>query len=191
MATSFKRLWKRLQLRVWRRAEDDRDLADEVRFHLAEEERLRVEAGVPAAEARASARRDFGNVLRVTEITRSARGWTALEAFAQDLRFSARLLRRNRVFALFCVASLALGIGATGAIFSLFDAIVLRELPVREPGRLISLSFAPTGTRPNKFMTYPHFAAMRDTNQTLDGLFAWTHTPRVSLSVQGHEEHRG
>lgn len=188
MATSLKRLWKRLQLRVWRRADDDRDLADEVRFHLAEEERLRVEAGVPAAEARASARRDFGNVLRVTEITRSARGWTALEAFVQDLRFSARLLRRNRVFALFCVASLALGIGATGAIFSLFDAIVLRELPVREPGRLVSLSFAATGTRPNKFMTYPHFAAMRDTNQTLDGLFAWTSTPRVSLSVQGHED---
>jgi putative ABC transport system permease protein len=188
MATRLKRLWKRLQLCVWRRADDDRDLADEIRFHLAEEERLRIEAGVPSAEARASARRDFGNVLRVTEITRSARGWAALEAFVQDLRFSARLLRRNRVFALFCIASLALGIGATGAIFSLFDAIVLRELPVREPGRLISLSFAATGTNPNKFMTYPHFAAMRDTNQTLDGLFAWTGTPRVSLSVQGHED---
>jgi predicted permease len=188
MATGFKRLWKRLQLRVWRRAEDDRDLADEVQFHLAEEERLRVEAGMPAAEARVSSRRDFGNVARVTEITRSTRGWTALEAAVQDLRFSVRLLRRNRVFALFSIGSLALGIGATSAIFSLFDAIVLRELPVREPGRLISLSFAATGTHPNKFMPYPHFAAMRDTNQTLDGLFAWTRTPRVSLSVQGHED---
>jgi predicted permease len=188
MATSLKRLWKRLQLRVWRRAEDDRDLADEVQFHLAEEERLRVDAGVPASEARASARRDFGNVTRVTEITRSARSWTALEACVQDLRFSVRLLRRNRVFALFSIASLALGIGATSAIFSLFDAIVLRELPVREPGRLISLSFVVAGSSPNKFMPYPHFAAMRDTNQTLDGLFAWTHPSRASLSVQGHEE---
>ena len=124
MAVGDKRWWKRLQLRAWRRAEDDQDLADEVRFHLAEEERLRIEAGVAAGEARRSARRDFGNVLRVTELTRSARGGTAFEAFVQDVRFSVRLLRRNRVFALFSIVSLALGIGATSAIFSLFDAIV-------------------------------------------------------------------
>ena len=183
-----KRAWKRLQLRVWRRPEDDRDLADEVAFHLAEEERLRVEAGMPADEAHASARRDFGNVPRVIEITRSMRGLTALESVVQDLRFALRLLRRNRVFALFAIASLALGIGATTAIFSLFDAIVLRELPVREPGRLVTLSFAMSSNRPNNYMTYPHFARMRDGNQTLDGLFAWTRVARTSVGFQGREE---
>ncbi len=136
----------------------------------------------------ASARRDFGNVLRVTELTRSARGGTALEAFVQDIRFSVRLLRRNRVFALFSIASLALGIGATSAIFSLFDAIVLRELPVREPGRLISLSFAMGTGRANNYMPYPHFAHMREANQTLEGLFAWTRAPRISVGFQGREE---
>ncbi len=185
-----KRAWKRLQLRVWRRPEDDRDLADEVAFHLAEEERLRVEAGMRADEARASARRDFGNVPRVMEITRSMRGLTALESVVQDLRFALRLLRRNRVFALFAIASLALGIGATTAIFSLFDAIVLRELPVREPGRLVTLSFAMSSNRPNNSMTYPHFARMRDENQTLDGLFAWTRVPRTSVGFQGRRRRR-
>jgi predicted permease len=183
-----KRAWKRLQLRVWRRPEDDRDLADEVAFHLAEEERLRVEAGMRADDARASARRDFGNVARVIEITRSMRGLTALESVVQDLRFALRLLRRNRVFALFAIASLALGIGATTAIFSLFDAIVLRELPVREPGRLVTLSFTMASNRPNNSMPYPHFARMRDENQTLDGLFAWTRVPRTSVGFQGRED---
>lgn len=177
MRTSLKRLWTRLQLRVWRRAEDDRDLADEIRFHLAEEERLRIEAGRSVAEARRTARRDFGNVARVTEITRNMRGLTSLETFVQDLRFAVRLLRRNRVFALFGIVSLALGIGATSAIFSLFDAIVLRNLPVREPARLVSLSFAMSANRRNNDMPYPHFAQVRDTNQTLEGLFAWTRTP--------------
>ncbi len=109
------------------------------------------------------------------------RGPASLETFVQDLRFAVRLLRRNRVFALFGIASLALGIGATGAIFSLFDAIVLRELPVREPERLVTLSFAMSANRRNNNMPYPHFAQMRDTNQTLEGLFAWTRTSRISL----------
>ena len=114
MASGDNRWWKRLQLRVWRRAEDDRDLADEVRFHLAEEERLHVEAGVPAAEARASARRDFGNVLRVDGNHQKRARLDVLEPASRTSRFAVRLLRRNRGFALFCVASLALGIGATG-----------------------------------------------------------------------------
>ena len=188
MPFRLKRAWKRLQLRVWRRPQDDRDLADEIAFHLAEEERLRTDAGMSIADARASARRDFGNVQQVTEITRSMRGLTSLESFAQDLRFALRLLRRNRVFALFAVVSLALGIGATSAIFSLFDAIVLRELPVRDPGRLVKLSFAMSSNRANSYMPYPHFAAMRDSNRTLDGLFAWTRTPRASVGVNGRND---
>ncbi len=188
MPEKLTRAWKRLRLRVWRRPQDDRDLADEIAFHLAEEAKLRTDAGMSPADAGASARRDFGNVALVAEITRSMRSLTSLESFVQDLRFAVRLLRRNRVFALFAIVSLALGIGVTSAIFSLFDAIVLRELPVREPGRLVTLSFAVGSNRPNNYMTYPHFAAMRDRNQTLEGLFAWTRTPRMSVGFHGHEE---
>ena len=69
-------------------------------------------------------------------------------AIAQDLRFGFRLLRRSRAFALFSIASLALGVGATSAVFSLVNAIVLRLLPVADPDRLVVLSFRLQGRRP-------------------------------------------
>jgi predicted permease len=186
--TWWRRSAKRLQLHVWRRAEDDRDLDDEIRFHLAEEERLRIEAGARPAEAAASARRAFGNVARVKEVSRTMRTWMLLETIAQDLRFGFRTLRRNRAFALFGIGSLALGIGATTAIFSLFDAIVLRPLAVPEPHRLVTLSFAVGSGRANNFMPYPHFARMRDANRTLEGIYAWTAMQRVSLGIGGRTE---
>ncbi len=164
-------------------ARNDRDLDDEIRFHLEEETRIRTRDGMTADDAATSARRDFGNLLHVKEATRSNWTWTTLEALLQDLRFAGRVLRRHNVFTLFSIVSLALGIGATSAIFSLFNAIVLRQLPVANPERLVSLSFAMGTGRPNNFMPWPHFAAMRDSNATLDGIFAWTMTERASLTV--------
>jgi putative ABC transport system permease protein len=105
------------------------------------------------------------------------------EALIQDLRLGIRLIARNRAFAAFGVLSLALGIGATSAVFSLFEAIVLRPLPVREPERLVVLSFAMPGQSPNSNLPYPQFERMRIDGQTLDGLFAWTRIPRISVEV--------
>jgi predicted permease len=169
-------------------AQNDRDLDDEIRFHLEEEARTRVRDGMTPEDAVTSARRDFGNLLHVKEATRSVWTWTSLETVGQDLRFAGRVLRRAKLFTLFCITSLALGIGATSAIFSLFNAIVLRQLPVREPERLVSLSFAMGATRPNNYMPHPHFVALRDSNTTLDGIFAWTTTQKASLSVGGQTE---
>ena len=169
-------------------ARDDKQLDDEIRFHLEEEARIRIQEGMTPEDAATSARHDFGNLLHVKEATRSVWTWTALESVGQDLRFAARVLRRHTFFTLFCIVSLALGIGATSAIFSLFNAIVLRQLPVREPERLVSLSFAMGANRPNNYMPHPHFAALRDSNTTLDGIFAWTTTQKASLSVGGQTE---
>jgi hypothetical protein len=91
-------------------------------------------------DAAAAARRDFGNVTLVTEVTRGMWGSRVLDATRQDLRYGLRLLARHRLFAIFSIVSLALGIGGTSAVFSLFDAIVLRDLPVPAPERLITLS---------------------------------------------------
>ncbi|HEY7497443.1 MAG TPA: ABC transporter permease [Vicinamibacterales bacterium] len=178
----------RLRLGLWRRDQDDRDLDDELRFHLAEEARLRVDRGASPLDARESARRDFGNAQRVKEVTRAMRTMTSLETIAQDLRYGRRVLSRSPLFAFFAIASLALGIGATTAIFSLFNAIVLRTLPVKDPSRLVALSFVAGGSRQNNFLTYPLFERLREANTTLDGLFAWMTVPRIAARIDARTE---
>src|SRR5262245_53769100 len=104
-----------------------------------------------------------------------------------DLRFTFRQLLKNPGFTAVAVFTLALGIGATSAIFSLFDAIVLRELPAREPGRLVFLSQQMPGLGPNSYLSYPHFARVRDTATTIDGILAMT--PRqLGLEYKGQSE---
>ena len=179
---------RQLRRWFWRTDRDERDLDDEIAFDLAREAELRAERGESIEEARAGARRDFGNVALVKEVTRDMVRWRSLETFALDVRFGLRLLRRSKLFAFFTIASLALGIGATSTIFSLFNAIVLRPLPVRDPDRLVALGFAAGGSRPNNFLTYPLFDRLRSANTTLDGLFAWTVRDRIPLSIDGRTE---
>ena len=104
-------------------------------------------------------------------------GTRVLASVMQDVRLGLRLLARHRLFAIFSIVSLALGIGGTSAVFSLYDAIVLRPLPVHEPERLITLAIHSEGRPPNSFMPFPQFEAMRQGNQSLDGLFARTGQP--------------
>src|SRR5215468_8670 len=105
----------------WRRKRED-DLERELRDHIELE----------AAESgdRAAAQRALGNTTWIKEETRGMWGWNWLSNFWHDVRHGIRLVRRTPVFSIFAAASLALGIGATAAIFSLYDAIVLRTLPV-------------------------------------------------------------
>jgi len=173
-------VWKWMRRRtLW-----EEDLRDEIQFHLAEETRLRVEAGEPVEDAARHARRIFGNVALTQDRTRDTWAFRALETMWQDARFGARLLLHYRLFAAFSIAALALGIGGTTAIFTLYDAIVLRPLPVHEPDRLVTLAIA-DGTRSNTFMPYPQFEAMRQQNQSLNGLFARTGMGSVNLASRG------
>src|ERR1700693_2771238 len=90
----------------------------------------------------------FGNVTRWKEESRAMWGWTFGEQFLRDLRYALRAMRKNRAFTALAVLSLALGIGANTAIFSFMDAILLRSLPVRDPGSLALLNWrAKTTTR--------------------------------------------
>ena len=120
-----------------RRKEDE--LREELQFHLTEEAAERHADGLSEEQARWAARRDLGNVTRLQENTRSLWSWILLEQLAQDVRYGVRLLRKSPGFTFAAVTSLALGIGANTAIFSLIDAALLRSLPVREPARLIEL----------------------------------------------------
>ncbi len=128
--------WRSMIDRITRRG-NERDLDREIRAHLEMEAEEQIEGGQAPAEAPYAARRAFGNVTLIQEVTREMWGWNSAERLWQDLRYAGRTLRKNPVFAATAIATLALGIGANTAIFSLLNAVMLKSLPVRDPAQLV------------------------------------------------------
>jgi predicted permease len=128
-------------LRAWvGRSRMERDMDREMRFHLEARAADLESQGMSPAEAERRARREFGDVIRWKEAGREARGLRLVDDLAGDLRFTARTLQRSPGFTLAAVLSLALGIGSSTAIFGLFDVLLLRELPVRNPQELVHVT---------------------------------------------------
>lgn len=116
------------------------DLSLEIQAHLETKIDELVASGMTRREARAAAHRAFGNVARFEEESRAVWQWQRLESFGQDVRYAARRLRHRPAFAIPVIVVLALGIGATTAVFSAVDAALLRALPFADPERLVALT---------------------------------------------------
>lgn len=128
-----------MQFPSWRRQRQKReeDLAAEIRSHLDMAARDRIERGSPALDAERSARHELGNVALVQEVTRDTWGWTRLEQLAKDAHYGLRAMLRNPRFTIVAILTLALGIGANSAIFSMVNALIRRPYTFRDLERLV------------------------------------------------------
>jgi predicted permease len=172
-------------------------LDQEIREHIDRETQDNIARGMPPQEARYAAVRKFGNVTRVREETREVWSFPRFEELLLDIRYGLRVLRISPGFTCVAILTLALGIGANTAIYTLIDAVMLRMLPVKNPQELVSLNLAgPLDTQfprdvDGDFSTefpYPAFAQMREHNQVLSALFAFKDTGRLSVLVNGNAE---
>ena len=131
--------WFRRLLNTFRRGRVDRDLQREFRFHVAERiDQLRAE-GMSLDEARLAALKQFGNALRIREDTHEMNNLGWIERLTNDLRVTLRMIRKSPGFALAAIMTLALGIGATTAVFSVVNAVLIRPLPYPDPDRIVGV----------------------------------------------------
>jgi len=124
---------------LFRRKTVENELDEELRFHLEKQVEKHLRAGLSREEALLQARREFGRVGRVKEECRESRGITLLETAAQDLRYAVRQLRKTPGFTITVLLTLALGIGANAAIFTLVNSVLMKNLPVADPKTLVRL----------------------------------------------------
>ena len=160
----------------------DQDLAEEMRLHLELRAAEKEADGLPADAARAAAQRQFGNTTSLHEQGREARGWPLLDSLQQDLRYGFRSLKASPAFALTAVLSLALGIGANTAIFSIVNAVMLRTLPVEDPRALVEIKQGEMGE-----LTNPIWEQIRDRQHAFSGTLAYSEA-RFDLADGGESQ---
>ncbi len=173
---------------IFQRARRDREFAEELESNLAMHIEDNLRAGMSPEEARRSALLKLGGVTLAQERGREQGGLPMMETLGQDLRFGLRMLRKHPGFSLIAVISLALGIGANTAIFSLIDAVLLKMLPVERPEQLYLIQNVGPRRQFGGAPPYPCFEQFRDRAQSFTGLAAFTmHTPKLRIDGQLEE----
>jgi predicted permease len=193
-----------LRLRsLFRKSRVEQDLSEELHFHLEKLTEEKVGQGMSAKEARYAALRELGGMEQIKEECRDMRRVSYLENFLQDVHFGLRQLRRNPGLTAVIILSLALGIGANTAIFSLIDAVMLQTLPVKQPGQIVLLNWVTqgwptflqsmsgnwdhdkTGRTTSTSFSYPVFDQIRALNSVFSGVCGFADRGRLNVGVDG------
>jgi putative ABC transport system permease protein len=169
----------------WRRS--NQSLNREIEDYLDRETRDNIARGMPPIEARAAAQRKLGNATRVKEETRAAWGWTWIERLWQDLRHARRMFAKNPGFSAVAVLSLAIGVGANCAMFSMADMLLWRPLPVANPAGIVTVgSYTATEVVDSLQISYPDYADLRDRARSFEGLVAYS-LARVRFAARAED----
>jgi len=165
------RAWFSRLLGLFRKSSRDAEMAEEIQQHLDRLTERNIAAGMSPRDARHAALRKFGGVEQIKEIAREERLWMSPDQLWRDFRFALRQLRKSPAFSLVAILTLALGIGANVAIFSVVNAVLLRPFAFTQPEKLIWIYAQRPDTARGNF-TLPEFCDYRDQNTLLDGLAA-------------------
>src|SRR5215217_5104477 len=164
-------MFERIRLRwrgLFQKEQLERELQAELSFHLERETARNRHDGMDPDDARYSALKSFGPLERAKEECRDARGVRLLEEFLQDLRYGRRLLAKNPGFTLIAIVTLALGIGANTAIFSVVNAFLLRPLPYGDAERLVMVDSQLRGQ--SMGVSFPDYEDWRGQNNVFEDL---------------------
>jgi len=172
---------------LFRKEQTDLELDDELCTYLEMAAAEKMKQGMSRKDALRTVRLERGSLEATKEVIRTA-GWEFLvETCLRDLRYAARGLRRNPGFATVAILSLALGIGANSAIFSVFDGVMLKSLPVEKPQELRRIRLE-ARTRNSGRFSYIEFERLRDSSQTSSGMAAMSRVVNVNLRVDGERQ---
>ena len=163
------------------------DIDREMRSHLELQVEANIRAGMSPDEARAKAKRSFGNVNKAVDAAYDVKGGGLLETLAQDVRYGVRMLAKHKAFTAVAVLTLALGIGANSAIFSVVNELLLRPLPYRDAERIVMLwEVTPEGRHQNT-TSRANFRAWRAQSTSYENIAAFT-DQRFNLTGDGEPE---
>ena len=171
---------------MWFRPRQDSDLQAEIEAHIHLEADRLIAEGMSPAEAQDAARRTFGNVALVQEKFYESRRWLVWEHLIRDLRYGSRMLWKSPAFTVAAAVTIALGVGANTAIFSLVDTVLLRSLPIEKPKELVLINSAGNSPRSGA-APYPCLARLPDSTPSFTGLAIFA-TDETRIEIDGMPE---